>query len=148
MQQFAKAEEHFDQAIGIEPKNPVHRVYKGWACFVVFFFFFLLCPTWSASSHLNLWEAIEDVRDVRRTKGANERSFVFVHQHLSSSKSVNLKGVVELVLVFQMPGLAGAVLSHGNRPYTRHWAPFQAWKGRQHLHPFKNSIPLRSSARY
>lgn len=29
MQQFAKAEEHFDQAIGIEPKNPVHRVYKG-----------------------------------------------------------------------------------------------------------------------
>ena len=29
MQQFPKAEEHFDIAIRLEPKNPVHRVYKG-----------------------------------------------------------------------------------------------------------------------
>ena len=29
MQQFAKAEEHFDSAIKLEPKNPVHLVYKG-----------------------------------------------------------------------------------------------------------------------
>lgn len=29
MQQFAKAEEHFDLAIKAEPKNPVHLVYKG-----------------------------------------------------------------------------------------------------------------------
>ncbi|PFX33618.1 mitochondrial import receptor subunit TOM70-like [Stylophora pistillata] len=29
MQQFAKAEEHFDTAIKLEPQNPVHRVYKG-----------------------------------------------------------------------------------------------------------------------
>lgn len=29
MQQFAKAEEHFDRAIQLEPKNPVHLVYKG-----------------------------------------------------------------------------------------------------------------------
>ena len=29
MQQFSKAEEHFDIAINLEPKNPVHRVYKG-----------------------------------------------------------------------------------------------------------------------
>ena len=47
------------------------------------------------------------LKGFRRTKGADERSFVFVHQHLSSSKSVNLKGVVELVLVFQIAGLAG-----------------------------------------
>ena len=31
MQQFAKAEEHFDNAIRLEPQNPVHRVYKGYA---------------------------------------------------------------------------------------------------------------------
>ncbi|KAL9964039.1 hypothetical protein ACROYT_G027613 [Oculina patagonica] len=29
MQQFPKAEEHFDDAIRLEPQNPVHRVYKG-----------------------------------------------------------------------------------------------------------------------
>ena len=29
MQQFAKAEEHFDRAIKLEPYNPVHLVYKG-----------------------------------------------------------------------------------------------------------------------
>lgn len=29
MQQFAKAEEHFDTAIKLEPYNPVHLVYKG-----------------------------------------------------------------------------------------------------------------------
>lgn len=29
MQQFPKAEEHFDTAIELEPQNPVHRVYKG-----------------------------------------------------------------------------------------------------------------------
>ena len=29
MQQFPKAEEHFDIAIKLEPQNPVHRVYKG-----------------------------------------------------------------------------------------------------------------------
>lgn len=29
MQQFSKAEEHFDIAIKLEPQNPVHRVYKG-----------------------------------------------------------------------------------------------------------------------
>ena len=29
MQQFAKAEEHFDTAIKLEPSNPVHLVYKG-----------------------------------------------------------------------------------------------------------------------
>ncbi|KAJ7378009.1 Mitochondrial import receptor subunit TOM70 [Desmophyllum pertusum] len=29
MQQFSKAEEHFDDAIKLEPQNPVHRVYKG-----------------------------------------------------------------------------------------------------------------------
>lgn len=31
MQQFPKAEEHFDNAIRLEPQNPVHRVYKGYA---------------------------------------------------------------------------------------------------------------------
>ena len=34
MQQFSKAEEHFDIAIKLEPQNPVHRVYKGLVSFI------------------------------------------------------------------------------------------------------------------
>lgn len=34
MQQFPKAEEHFDIAIRLEPQNPVHRVYKGSVSFI------------------------------------------------------------------------------------------------------------------
>ena len=34
IQQFSKAEEHFDIAIKLEPQNPVHRVYKGLVSFI------------------------------------------------------------------------------------------------------------------